>query len=957
MVSCGITKPLFLLLLLLTVPVVYTFLKKGVRKPGGRRIASLIIRIMVITLLAFSLSGVSVDREGGRVNVIFLLDRSDSLDDISRSLALKTIQKVMSFMDENDTAGLVVFGRNASVEIPPKNKLEILEIESDVDGSATNIYNALQVAIGAFPEAGENRIVLLSDGNENRGRVLDIIGIARSSGLPIFTVPIRSAFVGNEISVRDILAPSEVRRDQTHEFNVIVHSLEEAAARLTLFKDGRYIGEEPIRLKEGENSFAFTSSFDTSGLHRYEVIVNSETDTLLENNRFETFVRVAGPPSILYISKEGEESQSLIQALEMQGIQTVAGRSIDIPIRLSDLIRYDAVILDNVPGFDISLAKMDLLELYVRDNGGGLIMLGGESSFGVGGYYKTPVENVLPVDVDAPLPVSIPSLSLIMLIDKSGSMASSVEGGSIKLDLAKEAAFEAVKLLNPLHRVGLLAFDADFEWIVPLTEAGERDRITKDLFRLSTGGGTDLYTAYEEGVRKLAETPSAIKHIIILSDGLTTTGDFKTLTKYAAEKKITVSTVAVGEDADRRLMEDIADQGGGRSYFTDDIRQVPRIFASETMIVSRGLISEETFFPGITSPSEILRGFDPADFPPLEGFVRTYLKSGAQQVLGAVGNIPLLAVRRYGLGRSAAFTSDLNGRWSGEWLKWEAFPRFSAQLVRWTQRPESAKILYTNLSRKEGKGIVKVDAVDADRNYLNLLNLKAVVLLPGLSTEEIELEQIAPGRYSGAFTAEETGQYFITLYGSGDDFPIPPESFGLIVPYPEEYTTLDPDISLLNNLASRTGGRMTLFDDPEEAADLFRGESGDIVIVKELWPFLALAALLLFILEIAVRKLVLSPALRDRLLNGLRRIGSRERSKSVSYEEWEETIRDGRRQKEEERDREGIIPMFKRDRLKVERMNRVYMAGLRKREKFTRQAHTTGLHTTRRESRQEPHRG
>ena len=929
----SLARPLYLLTLLLLAPLIAFYVRSPQRR-RPRRIAAFALHLITIAALAVSLSGPVVGASGDRVNVLFVLDRSDSLDGLSRAQALETIERVLQHMGENDTAGLVVFGADASVEVPPSRGLEVLEIESLVDGTATNIAGALRVALAAFPEAGENRIVLLTDGNENRGTAREVAGLARSAGVPVYAVPLSPVFAENEIAARDIIAPSEVRAGQPHEFTVLIHSRAEAPAKLTLFRDGRFLGEQDVSLSEGNNSFPYTGEFAAKGLHRYEVIVSSTADTLAENNRMETFVRVAGPPSVLYIAQAGRESAALLQALTVQGIQVTAGSVLDLPTRLSDLIAFDAVILDNVPAFDVSLAKMELLERYVRDSGGGLIAVGGESAYGLGGYYKTPVERALPVDVDAPLPVSIPSLSLIILIDKSGSMAGLIDGGATKLDLVKEAAYSAVELLNPLHRVGILAFDADVEWVVRPVEAGERDRIARNLFAVDTGGGTDLYEAYAEAVDTVAESPSATRHIIILSDGLTQKGDFEALTGKAVEARISVSTVAVGDDADRQLMADIADWGGGRGYYTDDVRNVPKIFASETMIVSRGLISEEPFFPRYTAASEIMRGFDPADLPPLEGFVRTYLKAGAKQILTAVDDNPLLATRSYGLGRTAAFTADLGGRWSGAWLGWESFPRFAAQLVRWTQRAEPAGLLRPELRYAGGRVTLAVDAVDAEGGFVNFLELEAMVLAPEGRTTEIGLEQVAPGRYSGAFQADRTGSYFVTLYGGGTEGPaIPPQPLGLAVSYPEEYVDLNPDLDLLVDLASRTGGGMAAFDSAEQRRTLFEAQGGQFRVARELWPYLALAALLAFVVEVAVRRLIIPAAWRRKLaLPGRKR---RPAERALTYDQWEELIDASRRRQEQERMREGIIPLFKREReAKREREERkmkgLYITGRRR---------------------------
>jgi hypothetical protein len=277
----------------------------------------------------------------------------------------------------------------------------------------------------------------------------------------------------------------------------------------------------------------------------------------------------------------------------------------------------------------------------------------------------------------------IPSLVLLMIIDKSGSMGDSAGEGRRKIDLAKQAVHSAAEVLNPAHLVGILAFDVGHLWAVPMITASDTSIISGGLFPIEPGGGTNLYPALEEGYRVLAATPGAVKHILILSDGLTEEGDFRTLCGDIREDGITISTVAVGSDADRNLMEQIALWGRGRSYFTEDIRNVPAIFASESLKVSRRLKVEETFIPSLSLPHEILGGLRAGDISSPSRFMLSYAKPNSQVLLTGVEENPLLAVMQYGLGRSAAFTSSLSSFWSREWRRWEGFGRIFAQTLRW----------------------------------------------------------------------------------------------------------------------------------------------------------------------------------------------------------------------------------------------------------------------------------
>jgi len=234
-------------------------------------------------------------------------------------------------------------------------------------------------------------------------------------------------------------------------------------------------------------------------------------------------------------------------------------------------------------------------------------MIGGDKSFGAGGYLKTPVEMALPVSTEVPTTLDLPGFALILVIDKSSSMAGSIANKN-KLEGAKIAAFSAVEMLNPFDRVGVLAFDSEFHWTVPVTQAKNRRKIARELSTLKESGGTDLYPALEEAFRLLKGYKAAKKHIIVLSDGLTNKADFPSLIRALREAHVTVSTVSVGRDSDIVLMKAIAELGGGRSYFTDDANNIPRIFAGETKIAAKKVIVEKdttTIIEGAGKTSDI----------------------------------------------------------------------------------------------------------------------------------------------------------------------------------------------------------------------------------------------------------------------------------------------------------------------------------------------------------------
>ena len=459
--------------------------------------------------------------------------------------------------------------------------------------------------------------------------------------------------------------------------------------------------------------------------------------------------------------------------------------------------------------------------------------------------------------MDVTSSMSVPSLALFMVVDKSGSMGDTIAGGESKLDLVKEAVVASIEVLNPFYTIALLAFDADFEWTVDPTNAGSKEPIIGDLAGLKSGGGTKLFPALEEAHKKLLATPAAVKHMLILSDGLTDEGDFQSLAKGIRADRITVSTVAVGSDSDQKLLAQIAELGGGRSYFTDDIKRIPKIFASESLIVSRGLIVEEPFLPIPGVPHEVTGGIDLMTIPPLKGFVLSYPKAGAQHILTAYNNNPLLSAWRHGLGRTAAYTSDFTGKWGIDLLGWSDFPQFSAQLIRWLKRPTGALGLQVELTNEHGEGAIVVDAVDEQGDFINYLSIEGILLAPGKDGVQIAIEQIAPGRYEYRFAADDPGDYYATLFTTGDSLSFGPKTYGMTIPYSTEFLRFQPDRGLLQDVARITGGSvLSTFDIDADLELLYSNEEAGSREYQDLWRYLVIAALFLFLVDIAIRQLM-----------------------------------------------------------------------------------------------------
>jgi uncharacterized membrane protein/Mg-chelatase subunit ChlD len=860
------TAPLYLLLLGAIPLIVWIFWRSTTHLSPPRRALVLAFRVLMIALVVLSLSGLSIENPTQQVNVMFAIDGSDSIGEEGRAAGLSFVQRSLRQMKPGDQAGLIVFGGDASVEFALQPAPEIARITSTISTHATDIEHALELTMAQFPPEGKKRLVLLSDGNETQGNVHEAALVAQSLGAEVWSVPIGSNQHPLDVQLDRLVVPARVNVDEPMEVRVVVSNRQATTAQLLLFRDQTLLGERSVELHPGKNAFVFFDTLDEPGLHRYEAVINTIADPVAANNHNVAFTEVAGKAKILIVHGDEGPPTELARAMTVQGLAPEWRRWTELPTTLSEFLKYDAVMLDNAPGIGVSLAKMEALEKYVRDGGGGLIMLGGDRSFGPGGYYRTPVERALPVNMDVPAKMTIPSLALMLVIDKSDSMGGYIGDasrggrpvqGTTKLELAKMASFSAITLLNPFDQVGLVAFNTDTEWVIPLTEAGDRERIGTKLSALNHSGGTDVYKGLVEGFQALSQVKAIKKHLILLSDGLTPKADFEGLVRQMAAQRITVSTVGLGDDADKWLMSQVAEWGQGRYYFANDAESVPRIFTSETILVARTLIEEHTFFPEQRQDHEILRGVEPHDLPPLRGYVLAYPKPAAEVLLVSDKADPVLAAWRYGLGRAAAFTSDLRGRWGKAWLEWEDFGKFAGQLVRWTQRKTPHQNIWMNVTPRGGKGLVTVDLYADQDEFVNNAALTGMVTVSGRPSTPLSFEQTAPGRYEGSFDLDGIGEYLVTISGQGHrNEAIGPYTTAFAVPYSAEYSPRPQNLRLLRRLADLTGGQVLhVADSVGTVGELFHVAGDGHRPPRSLWYILILAALIVYVCDIAVRKL------------------------------------------------------------------------------------------------------
>ena len=824
---------------------------------GGWPWAAAAARAAVLLLVAGSLAGMGLSRSTDAETVLFLLDASDSVPLENRAYARQYVAQAVKAASRQDRYGVITFGGSPVLETPVGLEPLPARPPQAPDSRVTDIGAAIKLAMATFPQEGARRIVLLSDGNENRGGAREAAQQARAGGADIFVVPLKHDY-GGEVLVERLVIPAEVKFGESFLVRVVAWSAKETSGRLSLYRDGAYVGVQGVKLVPGKNVFAYQQAIDQGGFHVFQARLEAPDDVVEENNRGIGVVAVRGRPRVLYVEKDRDQGANLLNALKSQNLQVEMVGPEALPTGMDGLNKYDSVILSNVSALRISKPQMELMRKYVRDQGGGLVMLGGDESFGVGGYYHTPIEEALPVTMETRQKVEIPSLAVVLVIDRSGSMETSVDSRFSKVDLAKEAAQLVVELLDERNEVGVIAFDTAWHWVVPMGPAKDKDRIIKEIATIKAGGGTELFQPLKEAYAAIYDRTALLRHVLVLSDGEVTAADFAGLVRRMQKDKITVSSVAIGKDSDVRFMTDLSRWGRGRFYYTEDIFSIPRILTLETQLASKATIIEQAFRPALSHPShEIVQDVHWDQVPPLGGYVSATPKPTADVLLVSHQRDPVLAAWRYGLGRSVAFTSDAKAKWGVLWLKWDDYGELFGQMVRWSLRTtQRREVVASVFQADDGRGEVRLEAVDEKGDFINFLNANTGVVLPDKTQQVSPLTQVGPGRYRGAFEATDQGAYLVGVSERKDQKLLGTEVASLVVPYSPEHRTLAANEGLLRDLATLSDGAV-----PTAPEQVFKEHRRQSRVRVDAWPYLLGLALLLFLPDVALRRFGLRGAL------------------------------------------------------------------------------------------------
>lgn len=784
--------PLWLLLACAAASL-FVWRRSLVDRPPVRRWLAHGLRLLGAVCLILALCRPYWLSTSDHLHVVYLVDVSESVDPESIRTAVKEVEKSSAALQSSDRSSLLSFGtRLAATDLSGLKKLADEATAGTADSSVRDSTKLAEALLGsrlAFDAGMARRLVVFSDGCPTTPGVEAAVKTLREEGVDLCFRPMEglrrpeAAIVALEPMARVAYRGEVVRMRLRMRANEAMNAI----ARI--LQGGVAVASTPVKLEAGkETAVVLDVAMTAAGESRWEAELQPEKDWFPVNNKVATTITVKGEPRLLVLHRDEKQMRPLARALKKQGLELEIRGERGLPDTMAELLAFDAVILADVPATSMNQRQMELLRRYVSDFGGGLAMLGSENSFGLGGYFRTPVEEALPLTSRYEKEKQKPSLAMALVIDKSGSM----DGQPIAL--ARASAKAAAELLGAQDQIAVVGFDSETRVILPMTSAADRGTVLNAIESLQADGGTDAYPGMAKGKELLQNAVAKVKHMIVLSDGQTPENDFTGLVRDMRAQGMTVSSVALGAGAAKDLMQMIAQEGGGRFYETEDPANMPQIFTKETMQASRSAIKEDLYASVVTGDHPILSGYEKTQLPYVLGYVMTQAKPTANLLLAAETGDPLLAVCRYGLGTGLCWTSDLTEKWGGEWLGWGNAGAFWAQVFRGIVRKEQSSGLSAAGSVDREQWLVNITRRDEQDRPVDRVKWDAKAIDANGADVPVSIRQTGVGRYEAAVNLAGRDRVNLSLRDTDHSLM---KTLGWQRDYPAEYRLdRDPDAAI-----------------------------------------------------------------------------------------------------------------------------------------------------------------
>ena len=787
-----------------------------------------ILRYVIIALTVLALAGMNLLTASPDRTAFLLVDVSAS---VNEEETLQLAREALAAGGDRKT-GVIAFGGNAAVERSLNQTVPLGDLGARVDRTGSDLNSALQLAAALLPTDSNGGIAVISD-----GRVTGEEDFFRSAGGLTVNVLKTETRSGTDAQVTNVSVPASLYTGQKYTTQVTVHATCAGEATLVLTRDRGEAVTRTVTLRKGENTFAFDAVAGSAGVSTVEAQVLFDGDSISANDTGAACTVIAGEPKVLIAEGKSGEAANLAKMLKAAGMEVLTLPAGMLPDQATDLIAYHTVALVNVDAEQLDDGQIDALDTAAKELGTGVAVFGGDSSYALGGYRGSALENMLPVTIDVKNRMELPTTALVICIDKSGSM-SDTSYGVTRLQLAREAACAALEVLNERDQAGVIAFDDAGKWVIPLSQVTDVAAMQEQVATIRLGGGTAFYTPLVMAYEALKTARAQYKHVIFLTDGEAGDTGYMDVVRRMAANGITVTTVAVGDGADYTGLKKMVEIGEGRMYLAGPFDSLPRIFTKETMMISGAYVQNRIFTPVVTDSS--MTGFP--GFPELGGYLAVTEKPLATVSLCSDREDPVLAWWQYGAGRVLCWTSDVQGGWSAAFLSWDRAAEFFSGMISFILPERSGS---GEITLKDGRLTWETETPE------EASAAAVTVIRPDGTRESLRLERVSDTRFEGETDTSLSGAYAVRLeMEDGKGKVLKTAEGGDVVSWTSEFDQRREDTGALETLAEETGGKVcegteSLLAFPDTAA---RKRT-------DLMPLLATLALLLFLFDVAQRRL------------------------------------------------------------------------------------------------------
>jgi uncharacterized membrane protein/uncharacterized protein YegL len=830
--------------LLAAVPLVWIGLRvaRTTFNPRQRGLQAA-IRSLLLVALALALARPVLSTSSPRHSIVYLVDVSHSISGRAIEDAARKIDDFNGRLHPGHSR-IVAFGANAAVLADTtalRRLAQITEagVAGPVDRAGSDLERALEAARAQLAPDSTARIVLFTDARPTAGDVRAAVVRMAAVHVPVSVEPMLVRSIG-DAWVDGIDVPDRIAAGATFTSVVTVGAQRATAATIDVRSGDKVLAKRDLTVPAGLTPVTIEARVDEPGSHVLRATLTVARDPRSVNNTLVRAVWADPPGRVLYVEGAPASARYLSGALKAAGFDVSVKAPAALPATAAAFEPWDVVVLSDVARTALPAASIPALADWVERSGGGLLIAGGESVFGEAGYQKTALERIAPVTFERR---DEPEVALVLVLDRSWSMA----GPSI--DLCKSAAQAAVDVMTDKQAVGIITFNDQSEWNVPLATVGpNRASIRGKIAAITPSGPTRIYPAIEQAYLALRSAKARAKHVVVLSDGRSLPDDHETLVRKMSAAHITVSSIAVGPAADRELLHNIAVWGKGRDYAVQNAKELPEVFVKEAKNAATPSFDEKDVAPVVKAPA-FLGMVDMAHAPHLKGLTATVIKDAALEVLSTDEGDPLLAFWPVGLGRTAVFTSDVKDRWAANWIRWRGYGPFFAAVLHAIerQRPRLLDLDAVPGAIESGRRAVTIslEARDAAGGYRDLLR-PTVQVVAGGTTATVALRQVAPGRYEASVLTDAARTLTVTAADPGG-LAI---SRVVVADTAAEYRFRAADEALLRSLAAATGGTWR-----PEAAALAAAPTDRHSERRALWPALTAIALGLWFVDLLLRRI------------------------------------------------------------------------------------------------------